>query len=258
VNQTDSRIPAREDTVSLPAGVDPAPYELSAPSCLPNPQRSTPSRVETRWLGRRSYDQIHALQVQIRDDVAAGSRPPTLLLLEHEPVVTVGRRGELDDLKVSLEDLARVGVDFRRTERGGRATYHGPGQLVGYPIVPLRELGLDVTSYVCRVEEALNASAAALGVRAERRDGQPGLWVGDAKLASIGVAVSRGITWHGFALNVDPDLEAFRNIRPCGFDLPVTSIARCAGRAPDVARVAGLVADHFARVFSLELSGSAT
>jgi lipoyl(octanoyl) transferase len=226
------------------------------PCPLPLPLVPDTQPLQASWLGRLHYDQAHALQLEIRDVVAAGVHLPTLLLLEHDPVVTVGRRGELDDLRASPAELERRGVAFRRTERGGRATYHGPGQLVGYPLMPLRALGLDVTSYVCRVEETLIATVASLGVTAERRDGQPGIWVGDEKLGSIGIAVSRGVAWHGFALNVDPDLAAFDVIRPCGLDLPVTSIARCRGFTPTVEQAAGVVADEFARVFGLELSGS--
>jgi lipoyl(octanoyl) transferase len=230
---------------------------LDIAPCVPaRPLAPGPWPLEARWLGRQCYDEAHTLQLQLREEVAAGLRRSTLLLLEHEPVVTVGRRGELDDLKVAPDELERRGVSFRRTERGGRATYHGPGQLVGYPIVPLRALGLDVGSYVCRLEEALIACASDLGVEAERRDGQPGLWVGDAKLGSVGIAVSRGVAWHGFALNVDPDLHAFNVIRPCGFDLPVTSIAQRAGRAPGVEQTAWLVAEQLARAFGLELTGS--
>lgn len=203
------------------------------------------------------YDQAHDLQVSLRDEVGADVAPPTLLLLEHEPVVTVGRRGELNDLLVSTEEIARKGIAFRRTERGGRATYHGPGQLVGYPIAPLRSLAPDVRSYVCRIEDVLMMVASTLGVDARRRDGQPGLWVGDAKLASIGIAVSRGVCWHGFALNLDLDLDAVSLIRPCGFDLPVTSIGQCAGSAPSVEATAQLVAEQFARVFGLERDPSA-
>ena len=204
------------------------------------------------------YDEAHDLQLGVRDEVASGARQPTLLLLEHEPVVTVGRRGELNDLLVSTEELARLGIAFRRIERGGRATYHGPGQLVGYPIAPLRALAPDVGAYVCRIEEVLLRVASSLGVDATRRDGQPGVWVSDAKLASIGIAVSRGVCWHGFALNLDLDLDAFNLIRPCGFDLPVTSIARRAGGAPTVERAAWLVAEQFALLFGLELERSAS
>jgi lipoate-protein ligase B len=205
------------------------------------------------WLGRMGYDAAHDLQLALRDEIAAGVRPPTLLLLEPDPVVTVGRRGELNDLLVSAEELESRGIAFRRTERGGRATYHGPGQLIGYPIVPLRLVAPDVGTYVCRIEEALMQSALELGVHSARREGQPGVWVGDAKLASIGIAVSRRVCWHGFALNIDPALAAFDAIRPCGFDLPVTSIARVAGRGPGIDAAAGLVARQFADVFDLEL-----
>jgi lipoate-protein ligase B len=209
--------------------------------------------LHVRWLGRQSYDDAHALQLELRDQVAAGAAPATLLLLEHEPVVTVGRRGELNDLRVSTGELERRGIAFRHTERGGRATYHGPGQLVGYLSAPLRALAPDVGTYVCRIEDALIRTAAAMGVEAARRAGQPGLWVGDAKLASIGIAVSRGVCWHGFALNLDPDLEAFDLIRPCGFDLPVTSIADCAGASPDVEAAGRQAAQQLAAVFGLVL-----
>jgi lipoate-protein ligase B len=205
------------------------------------------------WLGRVHYDAAHDLQLVLRDEVAAGVRLPTFLLLEHDPVVTVGRRGELNDLLVSPEDLERRGIAFRRTERGGRATYHGPGQLIGYPIVPLRLVAPDVGTYVCRIEEALIQSVVELGVRSARQEGQPGVWVGNAKLASIGIAVTRGVCWHGFALNLDSDLSAFDAIRPCGFDIPVTSIARIAGRGPGIDAAAGRVARQFADVFDLEL-----
>jgi len=186
--------------------------------------------------------------------VAAGERGPTLLLLEHEPVISVGRRGELDDLHVPAEEIERRSIAFRRAERGGRATYHGPGQLVGYPIGPLRSLAPDVCSYVCRLEDALLQTASSLGVDAARRDGQPGIWVGDAKLGSIGVAISRGICWHGFALNLDPELAAFDLIRPCGFDLPATSIAHCGGEGVTVEACARLAADHLAQVFARDLT----
>jgi lipoate-protein ligase B len=231
------------------------PSPLVVDSCvvfLPSDASIQP--LAARWLGRRSYDEAHDLQIELRDQVASAAQPPTLLLLEHEPVVTVGRRGELHDLRVEPGELATRGIAFRRTERGGRATYHGPGQLVGYPVVPLRALAPDIGTYVCRIEEVLLRSASALGVQAIRRSGQPGVWVGDAKLASIGVAVSRGVCWHGFALNLSPDVEAFGLIRPCGFDLPATSIAGCAGNFPTVEEAARMVAGEFAQVFGLDLN----
>ena len=207
-----------------------------------------------QWLGRQSYDAAHELQLDLHAQIAAGERPPTLLLLEHEPVITVGRRGEMNDLLVSQQELERRGIAFRRAERGGRATYHGPGQLVGYLIGPLRTLAPDVCAYVCRLEEALLGTATILGVDANRRDGQPGVWVGDAKLGSIGVAISHGVCWHGFALNLDPDPAGFEAIRPCGFDLPVTSIAACGGRLASAEEAARLVAEELAEGFGLHLT----
>ena len=211
------------------------------------------AELQAIWLGRQSYDAAHDLQLELREQVGMGARPPTLLLLEHEPVITVGRRGELNDLLVSDEELEQRVIAFRHAERGGRATYHGPGQLVGYLLGPLRLLAPDVCAYVCRVEEALLCTGAALRVEASRREGQPGIWVGDAKLGSIGVAISRGICWHGFALNLELDLTAFELIRPCGFDLPVTSIAGCGGREISIEECAEIAADQVAGVFGLQL-----
>src|SRR4029450_1085652 len=155
--------------------------------------------------------------------------------------------------RVPAEEIERRDVAFRRAERGGRATYHGPGQLVGYLIGGLRSLAPDVCSYVCRLEDVLLRTASSLQVDGSRRDGQPGVWVGDAKLGSIGVAISRGICWHGFALNLDPELAAFDLIRPCGFDLPVTSIAALGGRNIGVEECAALAARTVAEVFALKL-----
>jgi len=195
------------------------------------------------WLGHIEYDAAHSLQIALRDAVLAGHCDPTLLLLEHEPVITVGRRGDLGDVLTDPATLAARGIAFHQAERGGRATYHGPGQLVAYPIAPLRSMAPDVTTYVRRIEEALIRTVGRLGVVAQRVDCQPGIWVGDAKLGSIGIAVTRGVCWHGFALNVDPDLDAFHLIRPCGLDVDVTSIARCLGHAPPMHELAMMVAE---------------
>ena len=179
----------------------------------------------------------------------AGQCDPTLLLLEHDPVITVGRRGDLGDVLVDAATLGARGIAFHQAERGGRATYHGPGQLVAYPIAPLRSMARDVTTYVRRIEEALIRTVARVGLMAEQRECQPGVWVGDAKLGSIGIAITRGVCWHGFALNVDPDLDAFRLIRPCGLEVEVTSIARCLGHAPPMHELAMMVAEELARPY---------
>lgn len=171
---------------------------------------------------RASLDAMRAL-VRARQ---ASSVDDTLVLVEHPSVVTVGVEGDDGGAEAS-------GFPVVRVERGGRATYHGPGQLVGYPIVDLQARGRDVRRFVHDVEELVVRAAAPFGVRAGRADGRRGVWVdGARKLASVGIAVDHWVTFHGFALNVAPDLSAFERIRPCGFDGSVmTSLARETGRS---------------------------
>jgi lipoate-protein ligase B len=200
------------------------------------------------WLGNIEYDAAHSLQIALRDAILAGECEPTLLLLEHDPVITVGRRGDMGDILATAATLSAKGIAQHQAERGGRATYHGPGQLVGYPIAPLRSLAPDVRTYVRRIEAALIRTLARIGVEAEHRECLPGVWVAEAKIASIGIAINRGVCWHGFALNVDPDLDAFRLIRPCGLDAEVTSIARCLGHAPPMQKLATMVTEDLLQV----------
>jgi len=168
-----------------------------------------------------------------------------LLLLEHPPVYTLGRGGD----PAFLGDAAMSDVPVVRTSRGGQVTYHGPGQLVGYPIVDLHGHRLDVRWYVRRLEETLIRALAALGVPAERRDGAPGVWTGGAKIASIGIALRRWVTWHGFALNVAPDVSPFERITPCGLSgVRMTSVAREGGPAA-VGVVADVVLAAFVETF---------
>ena len=214
------------------------------------------TELHATWMGRLSYDDAHASQVAIRDRVVAGVAGPTLLLLEHEPVITLGRRRESGDLLTPIELLEQRGIEVRLAERGGRATYHGPGQLVGYLIGPVRRLAPDLPTYVWRLEEALIRTTFAFGIKAGRDARNRGLWVGDAKVASIGIAVHRGVCWHGFALNVDPDLTAFTLIRPCGLDVAVTSMAEHVNPIPGVKNVAAVVTKAIAEVMDLTLSTS--
>lgn len=202
------------------------------------------------WLGRCDYDEVHRLQIGLRDEIAAGPAPTTLLLLEHQPVITLGRKGDGGDLLATPEELAAQGIALRWTERGGGATYHGPGQLVGYLIGRARDLAPDLPTLVERIEAVMLEVCRRLGVPARRDPRQRGVWAGPAKLGFVGVAVSRGVCWHGFALNVDLDLEPFRLIRPCGLDDEITSIARCGGRAPSVAEVAQLAATQASETFT--------
>lgn len=185
-------------------------------------------------LGRRDYASCLDLQ---RELVARVQREPQtgyLLLVEHDPpVITLGRRGGQQDVLASPEALAADGVEVHRVSRGGQATYHGPGQLVVYPIVSLRGLGLRLGEYVHRLETAVIDVLGQLGIGAATRDGQIGVFVGDAKIAAFGVAVERWVCSHGLALNVDPELDHFRLLVPCGqMDASVTSIRRVLANRP--------------------------
>jgi len=160
-------------------------------------------------LGRMEYGRAWELQKDLVARRAADEIPDTLILLEHEHVVTLGR-------KTSAENFRPQNLPVFRVERGGDATYHGPGQLVGYPIVKL--LDHDVRRHVRSIEESLMAAVSRFGVNGERKEGHPGVWVGGRKLASIGVAVTDWVTYHGFALNVNTDMSYFELIRPCGLD----------------------------------------
>lgn len=189
------------------------------------------------------------MQNELHERRAAGEIPDTLLLLEHPHVYTVGRRGTRDDVLLDADELAIRGVDVVETDRGGRVTYHGPGQLVGYPIVDLGP-GADLVKYVRRLEDVMIGTLARFGIEAEGDPDNTGAWVGGAKIGAIGVRVTRNVTKHGFALNVAPDLSYFAGIVPCGItDKSVTSMAVQLGRVPAVSEVAVIVADQFARVF---------
>ncbi len=212
--------------------------------------------IEVRRLGRVDYDEALALQRALVEDRRAGRIGDTLLLLEHPHVITLGvaARRAATHILAPPEVLAARGVIVRETGRGGDVTYHGPGQLVGYPILDLRPDRCDVHRYVRDLEEVLIRAAAAFGVRAGRIAGLTGVWVGDEKLAAIGVRISRWITSHGFAFNVNTELEYFRLIVPCGIaDRGVTSLARLLGREVALDAVAEAVAAAFAEVFDAEV-----
>jgi lipoyl(octanoyl) transferase len=178
-------------------------------------------------LGTVPYAEALALQQRVRDRRQAGEVPDSLLVLEHPPVYTKGRRTQDADLPMGEDWYRAQGIEVERTDRGGRVTYHGPGQLVAYPIMRIDE----VPAYVHGLEAAMIAALADEGVAAEVRDGLTGVWAGDAKIGSIGVHVSRGVTTHGLAINVDNDLQPFEWIVPCGIDhVRMTSMSRECGR----------------------------
>ena len=177
-----------------------------------------------------------------------------LLLLEHPPVITRGVRAGADNVLAPPDVLRRRGVEVHDARRGGDVTYHGPGQLVGYPILLLKPDRCDVHRYVRDLEEVLIRAVAGFGVRATRIEGLTGVWVGNDKLAAIGVRLSRWVTSHGFALNVATDLDDFALIRPCGLaDRGVTSLARLTGTKVSDVAVADRVARRFAEVFDREI-----
>jgi len=177
-----------------------------------------------------SYARVHALQQEIVARRVDGSGGDAILVGEHERVVTLGRG--------TKEPVGGLPIPVVAVERGGQATWHGPGQLVAYPIVSLAERRQSIRAYLRDLERALVATVAAFGIEAGWRDGATGVWVGERKLASIGVAVRRWVTWHGLALNVAPDLADFSRIRPCGFEPDVmTSMERLLGRAPPLDEV---------------------
>jgi lipoyl(octanoyl) transferase len=184
----------------------------------------------------------------------AGTIPDTLLLLEHPHVYTLGRNAKHEHLLASREWLAARRIQVFESDRGGDITYHGPGQLVGYPIFDLAGHRRDLTWYMRSLEEVLIGGAADFGVHAGRLAGAPGVWVGNDKLAAMGVHVSRWVTSHGFALNVNTDLSLFDWIVPCGLrDKGVTSLEKLLAKAVRMETVRELVIEHFAHVFDLEM-----
>ena len=204
-------------------------------------------------LGSVDYPCALALQRDLHHRVATGDLPALLLLLQHPHVYTLGRRGNETDILVSEDALRDLDADVYHTDRGGEVTYHGPGQLVGYPILDLRAAELGPLAYVRALERVIISTLAELDIHATAEDRPTGVWVGDAKIAAIGVRVSRGVTMHGFSLNVNPDLSYFNHIVPCGMpNASVTSIAeQCVGL--EVPAVSDILTTHFARVLDLSI-----
>lgn len=201
--------------------------------------------------GLTPYDEAHGLQLELVERRKSGAVPDTLVLLEHPPVITLGRNASDAGLLASEVELERAGVLLRRIERGGQATYHGPGQIVGYPIVDLHALKLGVAKYVRNLEQVMIRAAAAFGVEASTRDELTGVFTDQGKVGAIGVRVTRGVTFHGFAFNVEPDLAHYRFIVPCGMTgMPVTSLrALRSGDVPQMSEVRQAIVDAFCEVF---------
>jgi lipoyl(octanoyl) transferase len=222
---------------------------------MENPRGGAPMRAcDLRQLHLVTYENGLALQQRLVEMRQRGEVEDQLLLLEHPPVITLGRGGDAGNLLATPETLRRQRVRFFETTRGGDITYHGPGQIVGYPILHLGEGSRDVRKYVTKLEEVLIRTVAEYGIEATRVEGKRGIWVGNDKIAAIGVRIARWVTSHGWALNVDPNLEHFRLITPCGIEgSGVTSIARLTGRDVSLSEVRGVLASKFAEVFEREL-----
>lgn len=211
-----------------------------------------PARLyEARDLGRMRWAEAYALQRTLVEQRQRQEIPDQLLLVEHPHVVTMGRNGHMENLIAGEEVLSRSGIDFHHTNRGGDVTYHGPGQLVGYPILHLNEWKRDVHAYVRAVEELVIRTIACFGLEGMRVAGATGVWVNGAKICAIGVHISRWVTSHGFALNVETDLQYFQYIIPCGLTLPVTSM-RALGVSAGMAEVKLALRQQFAKVFGYE------
>ena len=227
----------------------------STPSPVATPDRPP---IHARWLGRIGYREAYASQKRLVEERADGAIGDQLLLLEHPPVLTLGKNSDPGHILATPDQLAVRGIEVERIERGGEVTYHGPGQLVAYPIVRLHERGLLLRPFVRALEAALIETCEALGVAASRRDGHPGCWCDvdgpdPRKIGALGLRVERGVSYHGIALNISVDLGDFDLIDPCGMPgVTSTSIARELGRTDEPPTTASVeaAAGIFARAFA--------
>jgi lipoyl(octanoyl) transferase len=226
------------------------------PQADPQPPRGIGRPCVFDDLGRIEYGAAWKLQRELVSRRKQGLIEDHLLFAEHPHVITMGRSARPEHLLVARDGLERLGVALWETDRGGDITYHGPGQVVGYPIIDLREWKRDVVAYLRALEQVLIDAAAEFGIAAERLPGCTGVWVRGAKLAALGVHVSRWVTSHGFALNVTTELRYFGYIVPCGLSRPVTSIEQLLGEAPPQPAVLGALRHHFGRVFGREMMPS--
>ena len=210
---------------------------------------------EYRYLGRTPYAEALALQQSLHESRKRNEISDTLLLLEHPHVITLGRAANRANILVDEQTRTEKKIELFETGRGGDVTYHGPGQLVGYPIISLAPDAQDVRRYVRNIQEVLVRTARDFGVEAEPRGGEHvGVWVGDDKLAAIGIRISRWVTMHGFAFNVATNLEYFNLIVPCGIqDHGVTSLEKILGTKIEIKTVAEITARHFGEVFGREM-----
>ena len=207
-------------------------------------------------LGLTDYVTALGIQQRLHSRVANGELPAVLLLLNHPHVYTIGRRGNPEDIHLSPKKLTELGVEIHRAGRGGEVTYHGPGQIVAYPIINLKQLGIGPMLYIRGLEQILINALSEFGIPAESEGHPTGVWAGGAKIAAIGVRVSRGVTTHGFALNVSPDLNYFDHIVPCGMpECRITSITAEIGPVK-LDKVTTSLIKHFRQHFGFKIEQS--
>jgi lipoyl(octanoyl) transferase len=209
-------------------------------------------KCEVRDCGRVGYSEAFAMQRELVDRRKRGEIPDQLLFIEHPHVITLGRNGHMENLLASEEVIRRAGITFCETDRGGDITYHGPGQIVGYPIFDLREWKRDVTAYVRAMEQAIINALGFFGIQSGWEPGATGVWTAAGKICAIGVHISRWVTSHGFALNHSTDLSYFQYIVPCGLTKPVTSM-QALGRMASRADVEAALAREFSKEFEFEM-----
>ena len=212
-------------------------------------------KLNLRDVGRMAYGPALELQHELVRKRMDEEIPDTLILVEHPPVITLGRKASDSDILVPIETLQAAGAEVHRVTRGGEATYHGPGQIVGYAIINLYQHQRKLRLFIERMEEVfIRLLDRHYGIAAHRDDEHRGVWVGDKKITAIGITVTRAITMHGFAFNVAPDLSHFDWIIPCGIlDRGVTSLSRLTGSAPDIDGVKKQVVDAFCEVYGYTL-----
>ena len=211
------------------------------------------------WLGTVEYLHARAMQDELVSQVHDGQSPNTLLLLEHPHVYTRGRLSREDHLLTPNDELDALGIPIHETDRGGQVTYHGPGQLVGYPIINLRQLGIGPLQYVRALEQVIIDTLADFNIPAHTEPGLTGVWTATGKIAAIGVKISRGIAFHGFALNVSTDLAYYRHIVPCGItDRPVTSMRAELGTVVDMTAARNALAGEFGRAMGMTMMEGAS
>jgi len=211
-----------------------------------------PRFVRWAWLGRVPYADVLSLQEQLRDRILGGTAADTLLLVEHPSVITLGRNANQDNVLASPQWLEKCGIAMVRVSRGGDVTFHGPGQLVGYPVFRMRD---GIRAHVFSMGRAIIEVLAELGIAGQWRESHPGVWLGDEKICAVGVHVRRGVAIHGFALNVNVDLSSFGAIVPCGLRASgVTSIAKQLGTWPTMEEVALRTVRAFERCFGVQMA----